>query len=83
MADKDWVAREREIMAAAAGVPKDVKMRICDMGYDNDVMKGYLIDGMRMMGFSESEIRKAVLGMRKAMDEKTAEEAERVYTEDW
>ena len=80
---EEWVKREREMMAVAAGVPRDVKMKICDMGYYNDVMKGYLITGMRMMGFSESEIRKAVLGMRKAMDEKTAEEAERVYTEDW
>jgi hypothetical protein len=83
MADRDWVAREREMMAAAAAVPKDVRYKLCDMGYYNDVMKGYLIDGMRMMGFSESEIRKAVLGMRKAMGEKTAEEAERVYTGEW
>jgi hypothetical protein len=38
-----------------------------------------MIAGMRVMGFSESEIRRAVLGMRKAMDEKTAVEAEEVY----
>jgi hypothetical protein len=52
------------------------------MGYYNDAMKGYMIAGMRMMGFSESEIRKAVLGMRAAHDELSAEEAERVYTEE-
>jgi hypothetical protein len=52
------------------------------MGYYNDAMKGYMIAGMRRMGFTESEIRKAVLGMRSAHDELTAEEAERVYREE-
>jgi hypothetical protein len=74
--------RERELMAAATAVPKEVRYMLCDMGYYNDAMKGYMIAGMRVMGFSESEIRRAVLGMRRAMDEKTAEEAERVYTEE-
>ena len=82
MADKEWVARERELMSQAAGVPKEVRYKLCDMGYYNDAMKGYMIVGMRRMGFTESDIRKAVLGMRKAMDEKTAEEAEKVYTEE-
>ena len=75
------IAKERELMSQAVRVPKDVKMKICDMGYYNDVMKGYLIAGMRIAGFTESEIGKAVRGMRTAMDEKTAEEAERVYRE--
>lgn len=79
MADREWVAKERELMAAAVAVPKEVRYKLCDMGYYNDAMKGYMIEGMRIMGFSESEIRRAVLGMRKAMEEKTAEEAEEVY----
>lgn len=64
-------------------IPPDVRYELCDMGYYNDAMKGYMIAGMRRMGFTESEIRKVVLGMRAAMDEKTAEEAEKVYTEEW
>lgn len=83
MADRDWVAKEREMMVAAAMVPKEVRVKLCDMGYYNDVMKGYLIVGMRNAGFTESEIGKAVRGMRAAMDEKTAEEAEKVYLEEW
>lgn len=79
MADREWVARERELMAAAVAVPEEVRYKLCDMGYYNDAMKGYMIAGMRVMGFSESEIRRAVLGMRKAMGEKTAVEAEKVY----
>lgn len=83
MADKEWIKRERELMLQASEVPKEVRVKLCDMGYYNDAMKGYLITGMRKMGFTEAEIRKAILGMRAAMDEKTAEEAERVYTEEW
>jgi hypothetical protein len=73
---------ERELMAAAVAVPKEVRYKLCDMGYYNDAMKGYMIAGMRTMGFSESEIRRAVLGMRNAQDEKTAEEAEKVYRDE-
>lgn len=72
---------ERELMSQASMVPKDVRYKLCDMGYYNDAMKGYMIAGMRKMGFPEAEIRKAVLGMRAAHDELTAEEAEKVYQE--
>lgn len=75
--------KERDLISAAASVPEEIRYKLCDMGYYNDAMKGYLIAGMRKMGFTDSEIRKAVLGMRAALDEKTAEEAERVYTEEW
>lgn len=78
----DWIAKERELMSAAVAVPKDVRTKLCDMGYYNDVMKGYLIEGMRRMGFSESDIRRAVLGMRSAHGELTAEEAEKIYMEE-
>ena len=80
--DLDWVKREQELMLAASVVPQAVRYKLCDMGYYNDAMKGYMIVGMRNMGFSESEIRKAVLGMRAAHDELTAEEAEKVYQEE-
>lgn len=72
---------EDKLMSAALLITKEVRYKLCDMGYYNDAMKGYLIAGMRRMGFTESEIRRAVLGMRSAHDELTAEEAERVYTE--
>lgn len=79
---KDWVQREMSLLSQATGVPKEVRYKLCDMGYYNDAMKGYMIAGMRRMGFTESDIRKAVLGMRSAHDELTAEEAEKVYTEE-
>ena len=73
---------DSELIVRAAGVPEDVRSALCDMGYYNDAMKGYMIAGMRKMGFTESEIRRAVLGMRAAHGELTVEEAERVYTEE-
>ena len=70
-----------ELMSAAVSIPKEVRYKLCDMGYYNDAMKGYLIAGMRSAGFTEAEISRAVLGMRRAHDELTAEEAEKVYME--
>ena len=75
----DSIAKEKELMTQAVRVPEEVRYKLCDMGYYNDVMKGYLMVAMRNEGFSESEIRKAVRGMRHALDEKTAYEAEKVY----
>lgn len=74
---------KRDLISAASSVPEEIRYALCDMGYYNDAMKGYLIAGMRSAGFSESEIGRAVRGMRAAIDEKTAKEAERVYTEEW
>ena len=82
MDKREIIARERALMREAASVSADVRYKLCDMGYYNDAMKGYMIAGMRSAGFTEAEIRKAVLGMRRAHDELTAEEAEKVYTED-
>ena len=82
MDKREWVKREQELMSRALEVSPEVRYKLCDMGYYNDAMKGYLIAGMRNAGFTEAEIRKAVRGMRAAMGEKTAVEAERIYMED-
>lgn len=82
MDKREIIARERELISAALSIPEEVRYKLCDMGYYNDAMKGYLIAGMRSAGFTDSEIGRAVRGMRSAHDELTAEEAERVYTED-
>jgi hypothetical protein len=78
----DELAARREIVKASIAVPEEVRYMLFNRGYYHDVAKGYMIAGMRKMGFTESDIRKAVLGMRAAMNELTAEEAERVYMEE-
>lgn len=72
----------RLLMAEAIAVPKEVRYKLCDMGYYNDAMKGYVMIAMREAGFDERDVLKVVLGMRTALDEKTAEEAERIYREE-
>lgn len=71
----------RLLMAEAIAVPKEVRYKLCDMGYYNDAMKGYVMIAMREAGFDERDVMKVVRGMRTALDEKTAEEAEEVYRE--
>ena len=81
MDNRDWVSKEHALMAEAIAVPKEVRYKLCDMGYYNDAMKGYVMIAMREAGFDEKDVRKVVRGMRTALDAKTAEEAEEVYRE--
>lgn len=69
------------LMVEAIAVPKEVRYKLCDMGYYNDAMKGYVMVAMREAGFDERDVMKVVRFMRTALDEKTAEEAEKVYLE--
>lgn len=52
-------------------------------GMNEAVIKGYMIAAMESAGFEKKEIRKAILRLRSVMSEKTAEEAERKYLEEW
>jgi hypothetical protein len=81
MDNRDWVSKERALMAEAIAVPKEVRYKLIDMGYYNDAMKGYAMVAMREAGFDEKDVIRVVLGMRTALDERTAEEAEEVYRE--
>ena len=72
---------EMAIMMVASSIPRDVRYKLCDMGYYNDAMKGYVMVAMREAGFDERDVMKVVRHMRTALDEKTAEEAEKIYLE--
>lgn len=72
----------RALMAEAIAVPKEVRYKLIDMGYYNDVMKGYVMVAMREAGFDEKDVMRVVRGMRTALDEKTAVEAEKVYLDE-
>lgn len=52
---------------------------ICDMGYFNTTIYGYMVEALEIAGFSREDIRKAIGGMRMALDETTAAEAEEVF----
>ena len=54
---------------------EEERLHICDMGFYNNVIKGYLIEAMRNADFSKEDIMKALDGLKWAFDETTAAEA--------
>ena len=52
---------------------------LCDRGYFNTTIYGYMIEALEIAGFSREDIRKAIGGMRMALDEMTAAEAEEAF----
>lgn len=40
------------------------RMHICDMGFYNDVIRGYLIKAMENVGFEKKEISRALRNMK-------------------
>lgn len=61
---------------------------LCDMGYYNDAMKGYLIAACKIartlepaVDLTDSQIKTLVKAMSWALDEKNKKEAEKMYKE--
>ena len=55
------------------------RKHICDMGFYNDVIRGYLIKAMENVGFEEKEISRALRGLHHAFDDMDAARAEQYY----
>lgn len=55
------------------------RMQLMDMGYYNGCIKGYLIRALQIAEFDRDDIKKALNGMRWALDEMTAAEAAEEY----
>ena len=55
------------------------RKHICDMGFYNDVIRGYLIKAMENVGFEEKEISRALRGLHHAFDDMDAARAEQHY----
>ena len=54
---------------------EDERMHLCDMGFHNDTIRGYLILAMKNVGFSKDEIERALQGLKSALDDTNAYEA--------
>lgn len=52
---------------------------LCDMGYFNTVIYGYLIEAMKNADFTREQTVAAIRGLREALDVTTAAEAEEAY----
>lgn len=55
------------------------RLALCDMGYFNTTIYGYMVEALEIAGFNREDIRKAIGGMRMALDEMTAAEAEEAF----
>lgn len=68
-------AKELSLMKKARALSDEERMGICDLGYYNDTIKGYLIAALQVAEFSDEDIRRALDGMRWALSEKNAADA--------
>lgn len=59
----------------AFALTNEERMHICDMGFYNDTIRGYLIQAMKNAGFTKEEIVRALYGLKWAFDDTTAAEA--------
>lgn len=73
------IEKFQELQRKAFALTHEERMGICDMGFYNDVIKGYLIAAMQNEGFSSDDIKRASKGLRRAFDEITAGEAAEIY----
>lgn len=69
----------RAMEKKAFALTNEERMHICDMGFYNSVIQGYLIEAMNNADFSKAEIERALKGLKWAFDDTTAAEAAEVY----
>lgn len=65
----------------AHALTHEERMHICDMGFYNDVIKGYLINAMKYADtdFTKEDIESALRGLEWSFDSIAADEAADVY----
>lgn len=66
-------------MAAVMSLSREQRYLLCDLGYYNKVIKGYLIKTLEHIGYDDGVINKAILHLENTLDNYTAEEAEDKY----
>ena len=73
------VKRHRQMNEKAFALTEEERMHICDMGFYNDVIRGYLVKAMQNADFEDKEISRALRGLHRAFDDMDAERAEQLY----
>ncbi len=71
--------KEMKMWAMAMNMTPEERFSICDQGYYNDTIKGYLIAAMQAAEFGRDEVKRALDGMKWALSETNAEEAAELY----
>ena len=77
---KAAIEKHRLMDEKAFALTNEERMHICDMGFYNDVIRGYLIKAMENADFEKKEISRAIRGLHHALDDMDATRAEKLYT---
>ena len=65
--------------AKVMSLTEEQRYLLCDLGYYNEVIRGYLILAMQGAGFEGADIGKALNCLSGALDDCTAKEARQAY----
>ena len=81
-ADKTPKANNKAMIKWADSLTQDQIDYLCNGGWDNNTMKGYLIAAAQEAGLSKQQIKDLLNGLRMAMGKKNKSDAEKLYL-DW
>lgn len=68
-----------ELMSWASSLPKENINFLCDGGWYNNTIKGYLIASARNANFNEKQIKELLIGLKLAFSDYSKSEAEQIY----
>ena len=66
-------------MSKIMQLTEEQRFLLCDLGYYNEIIQGYLLSALGNAGFNQEDIDNALAGLYRAFDEITASEARKVY----
>lgn len=73
------IKRQNGLLAWAQSLTPDQIRYLCDGGWYNNTIKGYLIVAARNADFTEEQIDQLLCGLNWAFSEKNKAEAEQIY----
>ena len=66
-------------MAVVMNLTDEQRLLLCDLGYYNEVMRGYLIRALEKVGYDDNALDRALDYLEAALDDYTAAEARDTY----
>lgn len=66
-------------MALVMNLTDEQRLLLCDLGYYNEVMRGYVIRALEKVGYDDNTIDRALDYLEVALDDYTAAEARDTY----
>lgn len=75
---KEMFAKQKELYRWARSLTQDQIDYLCNGGWYNDAIRGYLIAAARNADFTDEQIKNLLGGLRFALSEKNKNDAEKV-----